>query len=202
MSDRPVRLDVGAQGNQRASAHTSQSQDGGTRERPTDEQVDRFRSALGDAGRDESQAAPQPSLESPFALFRLASAAMTAVDCDSGRAPGDAARFALLMDEIADRILVSEDDPHEARVVIDDDTLRGVEVRIVREQGRWTITFTISDAASLRLLEESGERIAQELAERLHSDVEVQLIDATQTLREPSRVFRAGPRNVEAGESR
>ena len=95
---------------------------------------------------------------------------------------GSAARFAC---EVAERILVSADDQQEVRVLIRDDVLPGVELRLRRADGRWVVGFTVTDAASFALIEQAGDRIAGDLASRLESGVEVRL---------------AGPQDLQTGE--
>jgi hypothetical protein len=97
-------------------------------------------------------------------------------------ADGSAERFAY---EVAERILVSADDQQEVRVLIRDDVLPGVELRMCRADGRWVVGFTVTDAASFALIEQAGDRIASDLATRLESGVEVRL---------------TGPEDLEAGE--
>lgn len=187
MSDRPVRLDVRAQADARAGTQSSQSYRDQTHERPPQEQLDRFRSALGNkAVGDEAQDSQQPPLESPFALFGLARAVSIQLERSD---PGE--RLATLANEIAERILVAEDGGNDACVVIQEEILPGVEVRIRREQGRWIVTFSISDPDSLQLLKTSGEKMTAELAQRLRGEVEVQLIDVTSGSNEPVCVFTA-----------
>jgi hypothetical protein len=197
MSDRPVRLDLRAQADARASAQTSHSQRDGAREQPSQDQLDRFRDALGSkAGGDESDGARQ-ELASPFALFGLARAVSLQLE---GAASDGAGRLTVLADEIAERILVAEDGGNDARILIQEDILPGVEVRIRREQGRWIVTFSIADPDSFRLLEASGDQITAELAQRLRSEVEVQLIDVLSDSHAPVRVFIAVATTV--GENR
>jgi len=93
-------------------------------------------------------------------------------DSIGGRAGGGAGRFACQM---AERILVSADGQHEARIFIRDDVLPGVELRVHLTGGRWAVEFTVTDAGSFALIEEAGDQIAGTLAARLRSGVEVQL---------------------------
>ena len=87
-------------------------------------------------------------------------------------AAGAAGRFAC---RLAERILVSAHDQHEARILVRDDVLPGVELSVRRAGGRWVVGFTVTDPESFALIEETGGLIASELAVRLDSAVEVQL---------------------------
>ncbi len=91
-------------------------------------------------------------------------------------APGDVWKLA---DEMAERILVSADGSREVRVAVRDDVMAGVELRMVQEQGRWVVEFVVTDAMSFELLERAGGMIADELAKRLRSGVEVRLKNPT-----------------------
>ena len=109
-----------------------------------------------------------------------------------GAADSSASRLA---DEVADRILVSADDGREARVFIRDDVMPGVEIRITQDRGRWLVAFVISDSKSFEVLEQSGQKIADELATRLKCEVEVQLIAAESPDGKPRNTFLASSDN-------
>ena len=229
MSERMVRLDIGAQANGRADSQAAQSGNGGMDDGPGEENLDRFRRALAGGSVDgDSLAASQAhaearrashSLRAPgaFGLFGSMRATPFASDSsDSRRAESlyeerlrrsaeqlphttatddstAASATTRLADEVADRILVSSDEGREARIAIRNDVMPGVEVRITQERGRWVVAFIVSDAGSLKVLQNAGQRIADELANRLESGIEVQLIDASEPSGTPANTFFADP---------
>lgn len=226
MSERMVRLDIGAQANARSDSQTAQSGSGGLGGRAAEENIDRFRRSLAGDGEDcdssgasqsrddsrgafgeqagqgaypghaghggqprdgHAQQAPQAS--GAFGLFASVHFDMQPSSVSSA---SDADHTALLINEVADRILVSADDGREARIHIRDDVMPGVEVRVAQQDGRWIVAFIISDASSFKVLEQAGQKIADELAERLQSAVEVQLIAASEPAATPANTFFAG----------
>ncbi|WP_129781703.1 hypothetical protein [Peristeroidobacter soli] len=184
MSERTVRLDIGAQANTRADSSGAHAGSGGLGEQAAEEHVDRFRRAL--AGADEVSAssttarssdAQTPNALGAFGLFGgMSRAPQFESETSTSLAPGRQPVTSRLASEVADRILVSADADREARIFIREDVLPGVEVRITQEHGRWLVEFAISDARSFEILDHAGEQLAGELAERLRSDVEVRLV--------------------------
>jgi hypothetical protein len=142
---------------------------------------------------------PTASSSAPSELFAAAGGIGAPAGSDAaaaGRAADDsgaADNTSRLASEVADRILVSADDDREARVFIRDEVMPGVEVRIAQEQGRWLVEFTISDSKSFEVLDQAGEKIANELAERLRSTVEVRLIATTDPAGTPASTYFANP---------
>ena len=198
MSERTVRLDVGTQANSRTDSQTTQSGGGGLGERPAEENIDRFRRSLaGDAEADEACTASQPrdasqatQASGAFSLFgSLNFYSPPAESVDTIRAAADCT--ARLVSEVADRILICVDEDREARVHVREDVMPGVEVRIAQERGGWVVAFIISDAGSFKVLAQAGQRIADELADRLQSAVEVQLIAASEPDAIPTNTFFA-----------
>jgi hypothetical protein len=197
-----VRLDIGAQANGRADSQAAQSGNGGLDDSPEEESLDRFRRALAGGSADgDSLAASQPGAEARHASHApLAPGAFglfgSIMQLSHITAPDDSAAAsatAHLADEVADRILVSSDEGREARIAIRNDVMPGVEVRITQEQGRWVVAFIVGDAGSLKVLENAGPTIADELANRLESGIEVQLIDASEPSGTPANTFFADP---------
>ncbi len=84
-----------------------------------------------------------------------------------------------LTDEMAERILVSADGAREVRIVVRDDVLAGVELRMRQQEGRWVVGFVVTDASSLKVLEGASSMLARELAKRLQCGVEVRLTDGS-----------------------
>jgi hypothetical protein len=227
MSERTIRLDIGAQANARADSHAAQSGNGGLDEQPEEENVDRFRRAL-TAGNEDStsssgsrqsddaelsgeargQDRPRRSdatqvshARGVFGLFGGLNPVASVADDSS--LPSDSAfgSAADLANEVADRIMVSADEGREARIFIRDDVMPGVEVRIAQEQGRWVVTFSIGDAFSFKVLEKAGQGIAEELAGRLSSSIEVNLVDASDPSGVPAHTFFAEPTRNEGAAS-
>lgn len=217
MSERMVRLDVRAQADVRADSRGAQQGGEGLDERAAEENVDRFRRALGD---DNSGAASTRDAQSvgnaqsfhtrdaeeestswrdrgAFGLFGSLTPPSPAhiephLTTTSGVAESGASRLA---SEVADRILVSADDGREARVFIRDDVMPGVEVRITQEQGRWLVAFTISDGKSFEVLAQAGQKMADELTVKLKCEVEVQLIPSEQPDGSPTHTFFSNAEN-------
>jgi hypothetical protein len=203
-----VRLDIGAQANARADSQSAQSGNGGLDDSPGEERLDRFRRALAGSADGDSLAAAQPRAEAQHAshssqapgAFGLFGSVMHAplppmpalqnTPADDSAAANTTARLA---GEVADRILVSGDDGREARIAVRNDVMPGVEVRITQEQGRWVVAFIVSDAGSFKVLENAGQTIADQLANRLRSGVEVKLIDASEPNGTPANTFFADP---------
>jgi hypothetical protein len=204
-----VRLDIGAQANARTDGQSAQSGNGGLDDSPGEESLDRFRRALAGGSADgESMAASQSRAEARHAshlsqapgAFGLFGSVMHAPlppmpPAQNTRADDSAAANATarLADEVADRILISADDGREARIAVRNDVMPGVEVRITQEQGRWVVAFIVSDAGSFEVLENAGQTIADQLANRLRSGVEVKLIDASEPNGTPANTFFADP---------
>jgi hypothetical protein len=201
MSERRIRLDIAGGG--RADHETQRFGAGEQDNSASEEQVDRFRQALTSGAADDVDSAGNPASGTPasparngarprgaFDLFGPAglqpvAALPSSTQDDTPEADpsdGSAGRFAC---EVAERILVSADDQQEVRVLIRDDVLPGVELRLHRADGRWVVGFSVTDATSFALIEQAGDKIAGDLAARLESDVEVRL---------------AGPEDLEAGE--
>ena len=202
MSERRIRLDIAGGG--RADHEAQRFGAGEQHNSASEEQVDRFRRALtsgaadgvdsaGDPAASGTPASPSRNGARPRGAFDLFGPAglqpAVAMPCSTqGATPeadlsdGSAGRFAC---EVAERILVSADDQQEVRVLIRDDVLPGVELRLRRADGRWVVGFTVTDAASFALIEQAGDRIAGDLASRLESGVEVRL---------------AGPQDLQTGE--
>jgi hypothetical protein len=198
MTERRIRLDIAAGG--RADHQSPRSGAGGERDPASQEEIDRFRSVLAGgapAGEGGDYSGPPPEARDvghargAFDLF--GQAPRDARDRDARDPAGGCA--AKLADEVAERILVSDDDGHEARVYIRDDVLPGVELRLRQAEGRWVISFLVTDVTSFALLEQHGARIADELAGRLQSAVEVELSDprGPDAERVPARTFFAEP---------
>ncbi|THF57266.1 hypothetical protein [Pseudothauera rhizosphaerae] len=138
---------------------------------------------------------------SPFGLFgRLSGGAQERADAAAAGLPGFPSPFlpgtsaagaaepaapaaplpraaAEVVGAVAERILVSADGGQEIRVLIRNEVLPGVEVRIVQEQGRWVMDFAVGNAGSLALLQGAGARLAAELSRRLRREVEVRVGD-------------------------
>ncbi len=215
MSDRSIRLDTATSG---LADQTARQPSAGYRDSASQEEADRFRRALADSPEAQIPAAPRdpgdvPHARGAFGLFGRQRAAHAAAALTAGAAGapppvlpadhvdgvprdrGEPANPWQVADEVAERILVSGDGGREACIVIRDDVLPGVEVRVSQEQGRWVVAFLVAEAASFELLERAGADIAQVLAGRLGSGVELRLAHRStqQSPKETARCFFADP---------
>ncbi|MEJ0035237.1 MAG: type III secretion HpaP family protein [Gammaproteobacteria bacterium] len=196
MTERRVGLDIAAGGN--AGNSTMQGWSSEPDPSASREGAEQFRRALAGQGERESAAAPDAAtpekLRGAFDLFGpRARGAWAAADLEQ-QSLNDLRQVAV---DAAARIRVSADDEREAQVDVSEDVLPGVQVRIRRDQGRWEVTFLVSDSASLELLERSAATLARTLAARLRSAVEVR-VTAVGDAERPACTFIADP---PAGES-
>jgi hypothetical protein len=203
MSERTIRLRTDTGG--LADHAASQSHAGGGHP-PSEEQVARFRTALaadgqGDADRTEAAASAaageQAYARGAFGLFGPARAQAQ----EMPGAPPERGPAWQLADQVAERILVSAEGAREVRVVVRDDVLAGVELRITQQQGRWVIGFVVTDAASFAAIERSGQTFADQLAQRLRCGVDVRLTDQESADGEPQCTFFADPPALQEGAS-
>lgn len=75
---------------------------------------------------------------------------------------------------VAERMLVAAAaDAPEVRVMVRADVMPGVEIRVAREAGQLLVEFSVSNSASLGVLQSAGDRMASELTRRLRSSVVV-----------------------------
>ena len=126
-----------------------------------------------------------------------ASAAAPLVPGSAGAAAeeGAADRARRLTEALAQRILIAADGGREARITLRADVMPGVELHLLQEQGRWVVRFDVTDATSFEQLARAGKWMADELARRLRSGIEIRMTDRAdaEPNAEPACAFFADP---------
>lgn len=184
-ADRSVslRLDV----NQQALTDTSTQHQRDTPREASPESRDAFRQAMRGAstsGPDTATSDGQvSSTSSEETLPRGIPPVVLPPTHGAGRASLDATLQQNLCGSL-ERLLVSDDNREEVRLDLKDDALPGVSIRILEDEGRLVVCFTCSVDSVRRRLDAAINELAQQLADRLHRDVLLQVqTDDPQDLR-------------------
>lgn len=185
-ADRPVslRLDV----NQQPLADTSANNQQSTPREANPESRRAFQQALHGGSSSASHADNPGPAGTPAAHSDALPHGIPSVTLPAGGPASAPALDAGIQDALCnslERLLVSEDGARdEVRLDISDETLPGVSVNVFEDEGRLVVCFTCSVDKVRRDLDAAIHHLAQQLANRLHRDVLLQVqTDDPQDLR-------------------